>query len=160
MRGEIIPAGGDAAAVGAPAPPTIAHTFMPASGKPPRTLLSRTFWSYHDREAYADAAEFDAAVREYQDGDGEWTPETRALDATSIRVSYHGVPSPDAEAYEDYTVTLSSDDPRGFTHLELFHKLHNAVVAHLNAVDHCFFEGLELQDVEGGIPHYEMAQGS
>ena len=134
---------------------------MSTAAKLPHDILPDLPWSYHDQKRYADTRAFDAAVREHvEEVGGTWHPTGRALAAASVRVRYEGVSHPDAEEYEQLEVTLASDDPRGFTNLELFFKLHNAVVDHLSAVDHCFFEGLVLEEVVDGTPLYEMTQGS
>ena len=134
---------------------------MPPAAKPPHDILQDLPWSFHDQQRYADPRAFDAAVRRHVDAiGGTWHPTDRAIAATSVRVRYEGVTHPDADEYEEMEVTLASDDPRGFTNLELLFKLHNAVVDHLSAVDHCYFEGLVLEDTVDGTPLYEMTQGS
>lgn len=134
---------------------------MAPSAKHPPEILPDLPWSFHDGRRYEHMGAFDAAVRRYVDEfGGTWRPADRALAATRVRVCYEGVSHPDAEEYEELEVTLTSDDARGFTNLELFFRLHNAVVGHLSAVDHCFFEGLVLEDVVDGVPRYEMTQGS
>lgn len=133
---------------------------MPRSKALPEYLFPDLLWTYHAQSRYDDAGAFDEAVREYNaEFDGEWKPAARDLPVRAVRVSYEGVSSPDAPEYEPLSVTLTADDAAGFTNLELFLKLHNAVVGHLADVDHCFFEGLSLVD-GGEVPHYELMQGS
>lgn len=135
---------------------------------PPESLLHDVSWSFWERQPFATMPEFETAVTawmalgEEEDPDAaNWRPHDIALTSPLVSVHYFGVTSPDDMEYCDMVAELRSDAATGFTRLELLFKLHNAVVTHLSAVDHCHFEGLERSNaVEDGTPVYTMQQGS
>lgn len=131
----------------------------------PPELLGRVTWSFFSGEVFADPAEFSERVRRYNAEIGheeEWKPDEVVLHVPRVRITYFGVETPDDEEYSDRSVELASDNGAHFTAGELLFKLNNAVAPHLETVDHCYFEGLELSAPSAGgePPVYRMDQGS
>jgi hypothetical protein len=127
----------------------------------PDEILRDVPWRFWDAEPYADRGEFEAAVSALLvdlERPAEWRAGEIALRVPRVRILFFGVDSPDDDDYQDFSVEVTSDDGVAFTRGELLHKVHNAVVLHLNAVDHCYFEGLKLENP--AFPTYQMEQGS
>lgn len=109
----------------------------------PKSLMSKIAWSI-TRETYATEADFDRAYRDYCERvfDRERPlNEGVALPVATVRIQYHCWRG---EREVEPVATLTSDDPAGFTELELLFKIHNATVEDLRGMDHHFFEGLSL----------------
>ena len=125
-------------------------------------------WRFWELSTFDDIDEFEKAVTDWQTFGEEdappvdWKPHELALPVPRVRVQYFGVHSPDDDEYDDFFADLTADDPAGFSNRELLFKLHNSAVGHLNAVDHCYFEGLILKEPGGPNepPLYQMRQGS
>lgn len=135
------------------------------SGTFPVTLLAPVVWGFFDGEQFTDPAEFDRRVRAYHvevTEEDTWEPDEVVLAAPGIRIAWFGLESPEDEEYTDYVTVLRPDDGVRFSAGELLLKLNNVVAPHLEAADHCYFEGLFLTDapVEDGVPLYQMMQGS
>jgi hypothetical protein len=133
----------------------------------PEELLREADWRFWGEHPVESRGEFEETVRQWharlEEGQRSlWAPEQVLLHAPRVRIEYFGVHSEDEEEYDDFFVELESEDGRAFTGGELLFKLHNAVVEHLNCVDHCYMEGLRLQAESSTeqLPVYQMIQGS
>lgn len=132
----------------------------------PQNLLSDLCWTFVGTK-FEDQEVFNQAVQKYQleicpDEEIElrWKPDERLLpDIKRVELLYEGVDW-EVNALDEKTLTLTSDDEKGFTALELLFKIHNAVVEELNDIDHHFFEGITLSAVEGDQAVLEMYCGS
>lgn len=133
----------------------------------PDELLSDVMWRYWEEAPYPSQSALVDAVERWNSRDADaapfrWDSDAVLLRAPRVRVTYFGLTNPDDDEYQDLEAELVSDNGAGFTSGELFFKLHNAVVNHLNQADHCYFEGLVLAEESdsGEVPTYEMQQGS
>ena len=131
----------------------------------PARLIPEVAWSFSGGAPLAEQDTFEARVAAYQErvgASGNWRPFEVAIGVPRIRVRYFGVDHEEPDEYADYEVELPSASGESFTNGELLFKLHNAVVGSLRDAEHCYFEGLELNEPGAGDrpPLYEMRQGS
>lgn len=127
----------------------------------PLRALRDVCWSFVGAP-FADRAEFDAAVRQYQiriRKRDSWRPDAVALPAGQVAIRYRCW---QGDEQLETVVVLAADDGAAFTAGELLFKVHNAVVERLRDLDHHFFEGLVLDGwmPETGVPRYTLRQGS
>ncbi|MCA9661621.1 MAG: hypothetical protein KC486_24995 [Myxococcales bacterium] len=131
----------------------------------PEALLRRVLWSCN-REVYADAAAFDAAIRKYYrdlDVDLErWRGDDLVLAAPRVHVQFMCWENDDQV---EPRLLLEASDPAGFTALDLLSQTHNAVARYLREHDatlgdHRFFEGLSAAAGDREVPLYFVDFGS
>lgn len=131
----------------------------------PKRLLKNVVWTMRP-VLFEDREEFNAAVRNYHmdivNSDERWRPQERVLAAARISLCFEcWVDDDQIEA----TVELATNDPEGWTTLDLLFAVHQRVTDYLSAHkgtlgDHCFFEGLSLRSDKREPPVYDLDLGS
>jgi hypothetical protein len=126
--------------------------------------MSRVLWAFRGKPV-ATVGEFDELVRAYHlailKSAERWHPHDLVLPFGKVVVTYEYWVDADAGAKQVVgNVDLESPDGKSFTAVALLLKLHNAVIEHLNEMDHQFFEGLAFSGWSGDIPVYELRLGS
>ena len=131
----------------------------------PKRLLKNVVWTMRPI-LYTDREEFNAAVRDYHlrivKSDERWRPHERVLAAPRISLCFEcWVDDDQIEA----TVELATEDPEGWTNLDLLFAVHQRVTDYLSSHqgtlgDHCFFEGLSLRSAKHEPPAYDLDLGS
>jgi hypothetical protein len=133
--------------------------------KLPKLLLDQVVWILRPTH-FADRDEFNAAVRDYHvrilDSDERWRPEERVLAVPKLLLCFECW---EGEDQNDITLELATEDPEGWTTLDLLYAIHQQIVGHLQANDgtlgdHCFFEGLSLRSADADVPVYDLDLGS
>ena len=131
----------------------------------PKRLLKDVVWVLRPI-LYTDREEFAAAVRDYHmaivNSDDRWRPHERVLAARRISLWFECWEGDDEF---EVTIELATEDPEGWTTLDLLFAVHQRVVDHLKADnatlgDHCFFEGLSLRSADDDPPSYDLFLGS
>jgi hypothetical protein len=128
----------------------------------PQNLLSDVFWSF-SRGKFDTQEAFNAEVIQYQQDIAEktehWHPDAIAIAGyQQVCINYEGLDE-EAEALDDKSLVIETDNPEGFTNVELLFLIHNAVTEELSKIDHCFFEGLSFDSFDE-MPVYWLHQGS
>ena len=89
-----------------------------------------------------------------------WNPTELVLpNIKTITLWYEGLDE-EAEALDEKSIELKTENPVGFSALDLLYTIHNAVVTEMNEIDHHFFEGITLKSVENNHAVLEMWCGS
>ena len=131
----------------------------------PKRLLKDVLWMLRPI-LYTDREEFAAAVRDYHmrilDSDERWRPHERVLASRKITLCFECWKGDHEHEIE---LKLETQDPEGWTTLDLLFAVHQRVVDHLTSEgatlgDHCFFEGLSLRSGEQQPPVYDLRLGS
>ena len=133
----------------------------------PTPILVNLPWGFYG-EKYQNRKSMDAAVRAYLedlDSNFHWNPSEIVYPFRQIAILHeYWVFGEDGEAEEEKEeiLVLESEALEGFTALDLLWQTHNAVVVHLNSVDHHFFEGFHLLEGEEheDMPLYYISLGS
>jgi hypothetical protein len=123
--------------------------------------MGDVLWSFNS-EPFANRAEFEAKVRQYQINIARkdtWRPDQVVIPCGRIRLGY--LCWEGGEQIEP-VVELPSSNGQSFTAGELLFQIHNAVVVQLRETNHRYFEGLCLarQPAPGEVPLYHLRQGS
>ncbi len=127
----------------------------------PKSLMSKVAWAF-TKGPYPTPEAFAQAFRGYNErifGEDRPLNDGVALSVATVRIQYHCWRGDDDV---EPVVTLISDDPAGFTEMELLYKSHNATIEDLREMDHHFFEGLSLGKAgdEENPPLYRLRLGS
>jgi hypothetical protein len=131
----------------------------------PERLLKNVVWILKPT-LYTDREEFDAAVRAYHTrilgSDERWRPHERVLAAPKVMLCFECWEGADEV---DANVELATEDPEGWTALDLLFAIQQRVADYLAAHDgslgdHCFFEGLSLHAPKWNPPGYNLDLGS
>jgi hypothetical protein len=131
----------------------------------PKRLLKDVVWMLRPI-LYTDREELAAAVRDYHmaivNSDERWRPHERVLAARRITLCFECWEGDDEFEIE---LELETQDPEGWTTLDLLFAVHQRVADHLTSDgatlgDHCFFEGLSLRSASDDPPSYYLNLGS
>lgn len=119
----------------------------------PETLLKGIAWSVTDT-TFESVQGFVAAVSEYQTAielDPDWKSDAVSVEASKLTIVTEGYDENEEEVDISFEVQA---DGSAFTNGELLFRIHNAFAEKMQSGfefgDHCFFEGLSLEDAADG----------
>ena len=119
----------------------------------PESLLDGVPWVFSET-SYDTLDEFIAAVSEYQvamEQDANWNASAVAIEARKLAISTEIYNENEEEVDVTFEVTTKAE---AFMNGELLFQLHNWFASKRQAGwevgDHCFFEGLHLEDADAG----------